>query len=167
MPISTSSPTTFKKDSPKTSDLVRESKQTSIHKRKSQSRKHRSLEKNNTIFVIDEFLDNQHTKTPYPNHIVVLGSTQCGKSSLIAKILDSIDEVYSFSKPLNGRKKMIIISPMNYLEISDFMQSRNEWTMTLYSSLSFSQNLISEIKNQFSESDASIKILLIDDFFCE
>ncbi len=124
-----------------------------------------SRSQNNPTFVVDEFVDNQDTKIPYPNHAVIIGTTQSGKTSLIAEIFDSIDEVFSFDKNMNDEKKMIVISPMNYLEICDMMKSRNEWSVTLFSSLDFSQNLVSEIKNRFSESCASIKILLIDDFF--
>ena len=116
-------------------------------------------------FVLDEFLDNGSNRITYPNHAILIGSTQSGKTSLLAKILDSIDIVYRFPKPLNGRKKMIVISPIEYLEIADKMKTSNEWSMTLYSSKHFDSKLISSIKNQFEESDASIKILLIDDFF--
>ena len=116
-------------------------------------------------FVLDEFLDNESNRITYPNHAVILGSTQSGKTCLLAKMFDSIDTVYKFTKPLNGRKMMVVISPIDYLEIAEKMLTSDEWSMSLYSSRNFDSNLILAIKNQFEESDASIKILLIDDFF--
>lgn len=116
-------------------------------------------------FVLDEFLDNGNNRITYPNHAIILGPTQSGKTTLLAKMFDSINEVYRFSTPLNGEKKMIVISPIEYLEIADKMKTSNEWSMALYSSSYFDSKLISEIKDKFKESNASVKILLIDDFF--
>ena len=123
-----------------------------------------ALKQNIINFTIDHFLDNYHSKINYPNHCVVIGATQSGKSSLIAKIFDSIQNVYCFNKVLNGKKKLVIISPMPELEIYNLMKSKNDWVMTLYSSQNFSQHLITEIKKDFSQSNADINILLIDDF---
>ena len=119
----------------------------------------------NIRFTIDHFLDEKDSKVSYPNHCIVIGSTQSGKSTLIAKIFDSIQKVFYFDKIINNEKKMIVISPSPHLEICRLMKTKNEWKMTLYSSQIFSQHLINEIKADFSQSNADIKILLIDDFF--
>ena len=121
----------------------------------------------NIHFALDHFLDQKDSKVSYPNHCIVIGSTQSGKSSLIAKIFDSIQNVFHFNKIINNEKKLIVISPSPHLEISQLMKTKNEWKMSLYSSQSFSQHLINEVKHDFSQSNADIKILVIDDFFIQ
>ena len=115
-------------------------------------------------FVIDEFLDNTSNKLPFPTHMVILGPTQSGKSFLIGKILDQISDVYIFNRALNGKQKMIVISPIQDLEIADIMSNAGSWDISLYPSQKFDERLVLEIKDQFEKSDASIKILLVDDF---
>ena len=81
----------------------------------------------NDDLYMETFVDNNiDTRISYPNHICVFGSTQSGKSSLIGEILDNVDKVYSLdeNKFLFGGKKIIIISPIEELEIGNFMKSK-------------------------------------------
>ena len=113
--------------------------------------------------VIDEFCDNLPNKINFPNHGVFLGASQSGKSSLIAKMLDNITDVYNFPRHLNGKKSLVIISPAPTIEISKIMTSSHQWDIVMYSSNDFGKSLLDELYTKWRTGNYSINILLIDD----
>ena len=124
----------------------------------------------NDDLYMETFVDNNiDTRISYPNHICVFGSTQSGKSSLIGEILDNVDKVYSLdeNKFLFGGKKIIIISPIEELEIGNFMKSKSEWEITLFNNMNLDNDFETQIKNSFKVSSNYINILLLDDFLIQ
>ncbi len=113
--------------------------------------------------VIDEFCDNLPNKITFPNHGVFLGGSQSGKSTLIAKMLDNIIDVYTFPRPLNGKKSLVIISPAPTIEISKIMTTNHQWDIVMYSSNDFGKSLLEELYTKWRTENYSINILLIDD----
>ena len=113
--------------------------------------------------VIDEFCDNLPNKINFPNHGVFLGASQSGKSSLIAKMLDNITDVYNFPRHLNGKKSLVIISPAPTIEISKIMTSNHQWDIVMYSSNDFGKSLLDELYANWQRGNYSINILLIED----
>ena len=76
---------------------------------------------------MDKFLDNESNRLNWPLNGVLIGATMSGKTTLMCNILDRIDEVYSFPRPLNGQKTLVVISPNKYsIEIGDKMKNRKE-----------------------------------------
>ena len=113
--------------------------------------------------IIDEFCDNLPNKISFPNHGVFLGGSQSGKSTLIAKILDNVTNVYTFPRYLNGRKSLVIISPAPTIEISKIMTTNHQWDIIMYSSNDFGKSLMDELYTKWRTEDNCINILLIDD----
>ena len=100
----------------------------------------------------------------WPSHMLIFGSTQAGKTSLIADMLDNINKVYIFDKePIE--RKLIVVSPIPQLEIADKMSSTNLWDMELYNNLDLlSEDFEDHLINQFRKSSPNaVNILLLDD----
>ena len=115
-------------------------------------------------FVLERFTDESENRILFPNHLICIGVTMSGKSSLIGSILDRIHKVYNFKNISNTDKLLIIISPISSLEITQFMTTSLSWNILLFQSKHFDAKLMAEIKLLFEASKCGIKILLVDDF---
>ena len=106
-----------------------------------------------------------NTKKPlnYPNHMLIFGSTQAGKTRLISDLLDDIESVYNFDFDIKQRK-LVVISPIAELEIADHMSTKQLWDIELYNNLNIEEEFENHLKsNVFLDSPNSINILLLDD----
>ena len=106
-----------------------------------------------------------NTKKPlnYPNHMLIFGSTQAGKTRLISDLLDDIESVYNFDFDIKQRK-LVVISPIAELEIADHMSTQRLWDIELYNNLNIEEEFENHLKsNVFLDSPNSINILLLDD----
>ena len=113
---------------------------------------------------LDEFKDNKPNKICWPLHGVVLGPTMAGKTSLMCNILDSVDNVYTFSQPLNGRKTLVVISPnKTSIELSEKMDTKAEWDIIQYGSDDFGESLVNILRLKFIAQESSINVLVVDD----
>ena len=132
-----------------------------------------STNSNDLLLHIEKFENPKiDTRISYPNHVILCGTTQSGKSSLIARILDNIDQVYAFptkskNESVFKSKKIIIFSPMDEVEIAKLMKTKNEWEISLYNIMSITRDVETEIRYAFSESQNLINILLLDDFLVQ
>ena len=99
----------------------------------------------------------------WPSHILVFGSTMSGKTSLIANMLDHIHLLYNFKSPhIIG--KLIVISPIQTLEIENKLSSFSSWDIELYHDVKLDEDFEEHLIKQFRLTPKNmIKILLLDD----
>ena len=99
---------------------------------------------------IERCCEKSHSKYPltWPSHMLVFGSTMSGKTTLIANILDNIDLVYSFEKPYNAGK-IIVVSPIDTLEIANHMSSIHSWDIELYNNIEMNEEFEEHLIKRF------------------
>ena len=115
----------------------------------------RKSSKNNNLKMLD-----------FPNHMLVFGSTQAGKTRLIAEILDNIETVYNLDSTDIEHRKLVIVSPIARLEITDHMSTKHLWEIELYnvSELKFDEQFENHLKKEvFLTHPKTVNILLLDD----
>ena len=102
----------------------------------------------------------------FPNHMLIFGSTQAGKTRLIAEILDNIETVYNLDSTDIEHRKLVIVSPITRLEITDHMSTKHLWEIELYnvSELKFDEQFENHLKKEvFLTHPKTVNILLLDD----
>ena len=115
---------------------------------------------------IEEKQSNDFPETPltWPNHMLVFGATQAGKTQLIANLLDNIEKVYNLKDCQIKERKRVVISPIPDLEIANYMATKHFWDMELYNDLDFNEEFENHLKNCFQNTSSNnINILLLDD----
>ena len=104
----------------------------------------------------------------FPNHMLVFGATQAGKTKLIADILDNIESAYKFDSNRITHRKLVIISPMPRLEVAKHMSAKELWDIELYNipKVNFDEDFEEHLKSHVflpALLPNSINILLLDD----
>ena len=120
---------------------------------------HLRLERKSSKFNNLKMLD-------FPNHMLIFGSTQAGKTRLIAEILDNIETVYNLDSTDIEHRKLVIVSPITRLEITDHMSTKHLWEIELYnvSELKFDEQFENHLKKEvFLTHPKTVNILLLDD----
>ena len=103
----------------------------------------------------------------WPAHILVFGSTMAGKTTLISDILDNIELVYNF-KDSHSKGKLIVVSPIQSLEIADKLSSFSSWDIELYHNVDLNEDFEEHLIKQFrSAPQNKVKILLLDDILTQ
>ena len=99
---------------------------------------------------IENCYEKNRSKYPltWPSHMLVFGSTMSGKTTLISNILDNIDLVYSFEKPCNIGK-IIVVSPIDTLEIANYMSSIHSWDIELYNNIEMNEEFEEHLIKRF------------------
>ena len=154
------------------------------HSKKSHKRKRSSSDEernssivkkvqNNASLINDFHLElekrpkNEIPKKPltWPNHMLIFGATQAGKTRLIANLLDNVEEVYDFNSASSiEERKLVVVSPIPQLEIAEYMTTRSLWDLELYNDLDLNEDFEKHLKKCFLNiSPRSINILLLDD----
>ena len=140
-------------------------------KRFFQSNPHTQKEDNREDFHLEIEQTVKKTRTKHalswPSHILVFGSTMSGKTSLIADILDQINLLYNFKTPhIIG--KLIVISPIQTLEIENKLSSFPSWDIELYHNIELNEDFEEHLIKQFRLTPKNmIKILLLDDILTQ
>ena len=119
---------------------------------------------NNFYLEIDHAPEKGQRALTWPSHILIFGSTMSGKTTLISNILDNINLVYDFKRTPYSKGKMIVVSPLDILEVAETMSSISLWDIELYSNIELNEEFEEHLIKRFRlMSQDTVKILLLDD----
>ena len=119
---------------------------------------------------IEEKPKNVNFKQPlsWPAHILVFGSTMSGKTTLISDILDNVELVYKFTDHRLTKGKLIVVSPIQALEIADKLSSFSKWDIELYHNVDLNTEFEEHLIKQFRSAPQNmVKFLLLDDILTQ
>ena len=123
----------------------------------------------NLHLEIEHLSKKEKPKPPlsWPAHVLVFGSTMAGKTTLISDILDNIELVYDF-KNSHSKGKLIVISPIQTLEIADKLSTFSSWDIELYHNIELNEEFEEHLIKQFNRAPQNkVKILLLDDILTQ
>ena len=123
----------------------------------------------NLHLEIEHLSKKEEPKPPlsWPAHVLVFGSTMAGKTTLISDILDNIELVYDF-KNSHSKGKLIVISPIQTLEIADKLSTFSSWDIELYHNIELNEEFEEHLIKQFNRVPQNkVKILLLDDILTQ
>ena len=96
----------------------------------------------NLHLEIEHIPKTEKPKCPlsWPAHVLVFGSTMAGKTTLISDILDNIELVYNFKNP-HSIGKLVVVSPIQTLEIADKLSTFSSWDIELYHNIELKRRI--------------------------
>ena len=111
---------------------------------------------------LEYFTDGKNTKVDWPSHSVVIGRTQSGKSWLVAKILNNVDNIF---ERRTKSKIAVILSPYPVLEENLQQQIDEQYTCIYYSTPIFNEEFLDGVTAYLQESGLMGKelFLVLDD----
>ena len=123
----------------------------------------------NLYLEIEHIPKTEEPKCPlsWPAHVLVFGSTMAGKTTLISDILDNVELVYNFKNP-HSKGKLIVVSPIQTLEIADKLSTFSSWDIELYHNVDLNEEFEEHLIKQFRlVPQDKVKILLLDDILTQ